>query len=153
MYPYLVHVLDEFLFVPFLVNSNIIAEFSEKLFVNEFARTNYDAVSYAIFFAIKYHFRLKAIEVQEIIESKNCIVLLLAYYYYESNGEKQTCKKFKTYAGELIAKARGKQPYCIDFEQNWLLVYEILSADQLIDEWKGMKQAGVSFIDKTKLNI
>jgi len=143
--PYLVPLLDEFVFVPFQVESNMIAEFSRELFENEMKCANYEAVSYAIFFAIKYRFELPKLEVREITNSKHCIAILLAYLYFFFKNDQQCCKAIKKYA-ELLSQNEA------DFAQNWLLVYEVLPATFLNNEWKAMKRKGVSFIDKAKLN-
>ncbi|GHT18654.1 hypothetical protein FACS1894189_6820 [Planctomycetales bacterium] len=145
IYPYLVSLLDEFVFVPYLERKyKYILEFSNNLLIEEMKRTNYEAVCYAIFFAIKYRFELNALKVDDIIGSKNCIALLLTYLYFSQRQDSVSCKKLKDYAKTLKND---------EFDQNWLFAYEVLTEGLLKDEWKPMKKAGVSFVDKTTLNI
>ena len=33
-----------------------------------------------------------------------------------------------------------------DFDENWLFIYEALSATELDGEWKNIKNAGVTFL-------
>ncbi len=159
IYPYLVPLLDECVFVPLglaLPHTTVqgtvfrpynpIAEFSNELFQVELKKANYEAVSYAIYFAIKYKFELAELDAQKIIETGSCIAMLLAHLYFEQRNDKQPCETLKNRAKELL-NDKG------DFDQNWLFVYEGLPESCLKDEWKPMKQVGVSFVDRSKLNL
>ena len=145
IYPYLVSLLDEFVFMPLQLGKDMIARFSNDLFETEMERANYEAVNYAIYFALKHRFELKKLDVQRIIESNNCLVLLLAQLYYLYRCDKHFCCELKKHALLLCANDE-------DFEQNWLFVYETLPAGRLRDEWKQMKRSGISFVDKKQLN-
>ncbi len=146
IYPYLVPLLDEFVLVALHCDERILANFSNKLFQAELEKANYEAVSYAIYFAIKYKFELAELEAQKIIETGSCIAMLLAYLYFEQKQQACSCALFVKHAKTLL-NDKG------DFDQNWLFVYEVLPENCLKDEWKPMKRAEVSFVDRSKLNL
>jgi hypothetical protein len=137
LYQYLIPLLKEYVFDAFNVCCDDISKFSNFIFESGLDNINYEAVSYALFFAIKYKFKLNTIKIDKIIESDNCIVKLLAYKYFESNSDSTSCKKLKNNAENMTKD---------NIEKNWLFVYEILPQSKLHKEWKQMKSARVSFL-------
>lgn len=79
------------------------------------------------------------VEVQDIIESKDCILLLLGFNYLSSVNDTASIKKLKDHAIQLAIDED-------DFNKNWLFVYEVSPQNSLKDDWKAMKKAKVSFV-------
>lgn len=139
IYPYLVSILEKFVFERLDVEPKYIKLLSENLFDSGLSQRNYEAVSYAVYFAIKYGFELKNLKSSDAISSNSCIFKLLALLYfkkYKNIPEKQTLKE---HAQTLNENAH-------DRESNWLFVYEALSYEDLTGEWKSLKKAKVSFV-------
>jgi len=78
-------------------------------------------------------------DVDEIIKTKDCILLAIAYVYCQKNKMSSDIKQLKDYA-------RGFKSIPEDFERMWVFAYEILPESDLRDEWKTLKRAKVSFI-------
>lgn len=139
-YPYLVTILDEQVFGKFDVPKRIVECFVNELYKREIENRNYEGVSYAVYFAIKYDVRINNIDVEDVINSPSCIMKILAYLYYKQNNRTDDIIQLENHANRLSKE---------DFERNWIFVYEVLSAKELSGDWKELKKAGVSFIDKT----
>ena len=144
LYPYLAPLLDEHLFVPFSVEQTIIKEISGKLYQLGLETRNYEAICFALFFAIKYDFIIDNINVNDAINSSDCLFLLLLYKYSEKHN-------IASNLNQLDTEAHNLSTIDVNFDQNWLFVYEVLDDTRLNNKWKSMKQAGVSFIDINSL--
>lgn len=139
-YPYLVTILDEQVFRKFNVSKRTVECFANELYEREIENRNYEGVSYAVYFAIKYDVRINNIDVGDIINSSSCIIKLLTYLYCKQNRITSDTKQLENHANSLAKE---------DFERNWIFVYEVLSENELSGDWKKLKKAGVSFIDIT----
>lgn len=140
IYPYLVHILDENVFIVFSTDIYQIAEISQKIFKRGLENRNYEAVSYAIYFAIKYKFDLNDIGASNAIESNNCIYKLLAYIYFTKKHDRGELSLLKRHAKDL----NSNEDY---FNRNWLFAYEVLPFSLLKGDWKPMKKKNISFIN------
>jgi hypothetical protein len=137
IYQYLVPLLDKYLFSPFKANSIEIATFSNLLFHEAERLHNWEAVIYTVYFAIKYNFNLIGITSDLVIKSNNCILMVIANIYFKRRKMVDEIKKIKEYAKQISE---------YDFGQHWLFLYEVLSANDLKNEWRSMKKANISFI-------
>jgi hypothetical protein len=137
IYQYLVPLLDTYLFVSFNVSSKEIADFSKLLLDEAVKLHNWEAVIHAVYFAIKYDFKLSKITDDMVIKSNDCILLVTAYIYFRRNKMADEIEKLKEFAQQ-------KQEY--DFGQYWLFLYEVLPENDLKNEWKSLKKAQVTFI-------
>ena len=115
--------------------------FSELIYEQELKNKNYDAVCYALYFAIKYSFSIDSLKAQDAVDSESCVFRLLAFLYFKKNGITAERALLRNLA--LTLKSNE-----YDFGQNWLFVYEVLPQSDLPVEWKAMKSSGVSFIQK-----
>lgn len=141
LYPYLVQIVDQFVFERFHVAIDQIKMFSELIYEQELKNKNYDAVCYALYFAIKYSFSIDSLKAQDAVDSESCVFRLLAFLYFKKNGITAERALLRNLA--LTLKSNE-----YDFGQNWLFVYEVLPQSDLPVEWKAMKSSGVSFIQK-----
>lgn len=145
LYPYLVQIVDEFVFSRFEIDVSEIAKFSNMLFKQEMKIKNYDAVCFSLFFAIKYGFEIESLSAQSAIDSDSCIYKLLAFVYFKKYG----CESEVLL---LVSHANDLKNIDEDFERNWLFVYEILEGKDLTGEWAKLKKQKISFL-RTKYRL
>ena len=141
LYPYLLKIMDEYIFERFKVSVEKIKDFTTSVYEQELSNKNYDGVCFALFFALKYGFTINSnyIKASEAENSHSCIFRLLALLYFTKNSIKSERKALINLASELIINND-------DLENNWLFVYEALSQNELSDEWKALKKDKVSFL-------
>ena len=92
---------------------------------------------YSLFYAIKYNFNLLNFDLDYIINCSSCILKLLGWIYCKQKKNKESAKKIKDYVISIKDT---------DFEQNWILCYEVLNQTELKNDWKVLKKAKISFI-------
>lgn len=150
IYPYLIPLMEKHVFIPYNVSTEDIKNFSELVFKEGLKNGNYEQLCYSLYYAIKYSFELDSLDFLKSIESDNCIYKLLIWMYYKKQDNKINIDIIKNHAMELVKN--------LEFEQNWLFIYEVLSLTELkrcnnneiksIERWISMKEKGVSFIRK-----
>ena len=141
-YPYLVTMLDEFIFSKYCAACpvhNCIRIYAEQALKNGLRDRNFEQAAYALFFAIKYNFQLESFNVESAISSNDSVFLLMAYYYANKEGLKEDIKKLKATA-RILAKD------LLTFDEYWIFLYEILPQSDLKSDWRKLKKAGVSFV-------
>ena len=148
IYPYLVTSLEEFLFAPFgkYIEKNDLSDFLNMLYDRGIETLNYEASYYAIYFSLYMQKKYgKIIDINNVsfenaIGSENCIFMLFTYLYCKERKLKDKVNNFKE-----DAKERNEQ------EDYWLYFYEVLSVNELKNEWKAIKREKVSFISWDKI--
>ena len=139
LYPYLLHLLDEYVFSPYGVEVDEIKALGYDIFVD---------------YAIRYGFELDAFEenLEEaqnyIINSKDCILLTLTWVYFMEQCQWNRKASLMKTLNNVAMKLKKT-----DMNRYWLFCYEALSWGSLPGEWRSMKQAGVSFIRKDILTV
>lgn len=141
LYPYLLRIIDEYVFEKFKIDKETFSEFLKNVLKNSEKNHNFDGICYSIYFAIKYNIEIKIEDyVSFLIDKEDCIGCLLAYLYCKKNGCKTEENKLYQYAIKLNSRDE-------DFYKNWVFVYEVLSRKDLRENtWKGLKKSSVSFI-------
>ena len=139
IYPYLISLLEPYVFSICETTIQDIQEISNKLYVMGISCRIFEASSYALYFSIKHSFTLTDVDVSNVIESKDCILQLLGHKYFSFVNDKDAIKKLREHAKALTQDED-------DLNQNWLFVYEVLPQSSLKDDWKPLKKAGVSFV-------
>lgn len=137
IYPYLLGLLDEYVFVALNVSKVEIKKISTNIFNMGKKNNVNEAMGYALFFAIKYSFQLKFSFVDITKPPKDCILILLAYLHDKKCLKKIQLKPYKELADELKIN---------DFDEYWLFIYEVQSKNKLTKYWKKMKENKVTFI-------
>lgn len=145
IYPYLITLLEDYLIGPLTITSGEMVDFINKLYTQEVKVQNYEAVCFSLYFGIKYNIIINDYKFVDAKESGNCIFLLLAFLYTQSR--KEPVIDFIDLAKDLITTEH-------DFYENWLFVYEVLSAkdfsgswnNKYWGEWKELKNAKITFI-------
>lgn len=149
LYPYLLHLMEDFVFRPYGVDTSSIKVLSDTIYRNAVNINDYESLCYSIYFAIRFNFVLDEFErdcdsAQEyVIESKDCLLLVMSWLYFMKknhwNREATQVKHLNKVARELKNT---------DMDRYWLFCYEALTWGSLPGDWRLMKQAGISFIRK-----
>lgn len=155
LYPYLLHLMEEYVFTPYTVDVDQIKAMSNTIYADAMKINDYESISYAIYFAIRYGFELDAFEsdyekAQEfIINGKDCLALTMTWIYFmQHNHWNRKATQVKP-LNRVALKLKNKDK---DFDRYWLFCYEALTYGSLAGEWRDMKQAGISFIKKEFIN-
>ena len=138
LYPYLVPVLDKYVFEPYKVEQGLIGQYANLIFDKYVSQNNFEACSYAILYAVNVGAELKNFNIDVIINSKDCILLLLSLIYCKKRGWRSGEAKLKKAAKSLMDNN--------EMDQYWLFIYECLGSGSFKDEWSAMKKAKVSFL-------
>ena len=77
-------------------------------------------------------------DINKIIDSKDCILLLMSYLYCKKRSWRGGVEMLKNHAKKIIIDN--------EMDQYWLFVYEILGYGSLNDDWVPMKKSKVSFL-------
>ena len=138
IYPYLIPLLEEYVIKPFDAEKDIIEDFTQKIYSNALLQENYEAMSYSIYYSLKYNFSIVQLKCEDAIRMDSCLFKLFVWLYYKRRNDQDALRKLKEHAKELSKE---------EFDQYWIFVYEVLPTDDLDDgDWKSIKKAGVSFI-------
>lgn len=137
IYPYLIPILDEKIFKPFEIAPNYIEEISKNIFDMGIEKKLYEAMSYALFFSLKYDFKVSDNLFPLINNNRDTILMLLAYLHdLKNNNHSSIMKSYKNLAKLLID----------DIDEYWLYVYEVLPKSLLKRYWKTLKENNITFI-------
>lgn len=141
VYPYLVHMMEDSVFVPFGVKKELIKNYADALYTDSIATHNYEAISYAIYFCLKHDILLKDLDIEWVIKRGDCVLLLMTWLYYmRINHGNRRATELKPLRNEAMMLKDS------DMEKYWLFCYEVVAASNLSGDWQKMKQANVSFI-------
>lgn len=149
LYPYLLHLMEKYVFTPLRVDKRDIKALSDTIYRNAANQNDYESLCYSIYFAVRYDFVLDEFEhdyerAQDyVIKSKDCLLLIMTWIYFMKQNH---WNRNATQVKPLNRVARELKE--IDMDRYWLFCYEALTFDKFSGEWKSMKQAGISFIRK-----
>ena len=146
VYPYLIRILDEVVMSRESVTKNEMKCFSDSIYKDGILTGNYEQVCYALYYALKYSFKLENITSSDLLESNDCILKILGWAYYKKNRDNSEVEKFSKKAVEFSMVET-------EMEHNWLFVYEVLNEDQLKDYWKELKKKHVTFLNEDFIDI
>lgn len=142
LYPYLVPLLDDKIFTVFSIDKSQIEKIAKDLFDLGDLKKLYEAMSYALFFSLKYDFLLTQDLFENVENSHDAVLLLLAYLHDKkylnssANFNRTTIgKKYRDLANTLKD----------DIDEYWIFVYEVLTAG-LCNDWQVMKKEKITFI-------
>ena len=149
LYPYLLHLMEELVFIQYGVAKEGIKTFSDTIYRDAVSRNDYEAMCYSLYFAIRFDFVLNDFEEDYlkaqayVIKSRDCLLLIMTWIYFMKqnhwNRKATQVKPLNRVAMELKKS---------DMDRYWLFCYEALSFGSLSGQWRSMKKAGVSFIRK-----
>lgn len=139
LYPYLIPMLDRYVFDVFCIEEELVASFLRRAFNLGITCRNYEAVCFIIYFALKFNLEIPDLCSALAIESDSCMFKLLAFLFFSKTNRKNDVK-------EMIKHAKSLKNDD-DFDRNWLFAYEALPMSYLKGDWEKMKRAGVSFVN------
>jgi hypothetical protein len=152
-YPYLVPLLDEYVFTPYWLPDlkNKICEFTTALVSLGIRKLYPDAIAHAIFLALKYDLvlGLKDEQLMEVIALDDCIanVLLLEYAKLQSRTKLKSAVNKR--AKDLMNSDQR------DKDKHWLLIYQVWTQKELSGNGQGflanLKGQGFSFFIPPKM--
>jgi hypothetical protein len=143
LYPYLVSLLDDKVFITFSIDKSQIEKIAKDLFELGKSKRLYEAMSYALFFSLKYDFLLTEELFEKVKNSHDAVLLLLAYLH-----DKKYLNSSDNFNRTTIGKMYRDLANTLkdDIDEYWIFVYEVLTAGSLKNDWKQLKQAHVTFI-------
>lgn len=147
LYPYLLHLMEDYVFEPYGVSPNDIKELSDTIYRDAKLLNDYESLCYSIYFAIRFDFPLNEFsnnyseELKYVTGSGDCLLLVMTWIYFLKQNH---WNRRATQLRPLIAEA--KRLTTIDMDRYWLFCYEALTISYLTGDWKSMKAAGISFI-------
>lgn len=139
IYPYIIPLLDEYVFDPLLAQKEQIKRFSNIAFATSLENDNYEGAIYSIYFSIKYNFDILQLNADSVIKKDSCLLCVFAWMYYRNREDKESLNKLKRHA-YMLSKNNP--------DEYWLFIYEALPYEQLNGDFKPMKKAKISFIKK-----
>lgn len=150
IFPYLLPAISKHLFATFSIEQHLATDFVNCLYSQCMKNSNNEGISFSFFFAIKHDVSIEEVDCSDLISKGTAISLLLAYLYF---------KKERDAAGVNLLVNHAKTLKDEDFDENWIFAYEVLEEADfeacytdavewrgVIDEWKRMKNNGVSFV-------
>lgn len=148
LHPYLLHLMEEYIFTPFNVSTDEIKRLADTIYIEAKKTNNYESMCYAIYFALRYDFYLEELDTDYIIDQKDCVCLVLSWLYYlKANHWNRRATQVKIYIREANALKET------DLGRYWLFCYEALTHGSLPGDWGNMKKAGLEFIRPEFLGV
>ena len=149
LYPYLLHLMEEYVFIPYGVDISDIKALSDTIYRDAVKLNDYESMCYSIYFAVRFDFALDAFEnnyiaTQDYVtKSRDCLLLIMTWIYFmKQNHGKRDATQVKP-LNKVAMELKNT-----DMDRYWLFCYEALTWGSLPGQWRLMKKAGVSFIRK-----
>lgn len=143
IYPYLVPLLEEYVFQAFSVSDSAIKNILEILYDVGRQTHNYETTAYVLYYALLHNCQITSININDIITSQDCIYMLMAYLYCKHWNMQSDINTLHTYALGLSSKDPNT------FDPLWVFAYEALDATELKGDWVALKKAKISFVKQT----
>ncbi|PSM51442.1 RNA-directed DNA polymerase [Campylobacter blaseri] len=157
IYPYLVILLEK-IFDNINMDIKKTSQISDDIFSLGIRTNNYELMSYAIYFSLKYNFKLKHKNlIKEANKQEDCIFMLLCYLYDKKNLSKYK-DKFKKYVNIAKKFIVDQNNIKVLNDEFWLFAYEVLKMEkdkslQKCKDWKQLQDNDISFINFEKINL
>lgn len=138
LYPYLINLLDEYVFQAHSIDVAIIKSIAKDIYEYGIKTKIYEACSYAIYYALKYNFDLQIATIKtDSLGSNDCIFMLLSFRIDKKHQQVSYLQDYKIHARLIKAS---------DFQQYWLFIFEVLPWIEHSGEYRHMKRNGITFI-------
>ncbi|WP_058357841.1 RNA-directed DNA polymerase [Vitreoscilla massiliensis] len=138
IYPYLIPLLEEYVFTQREISKQKLEEVVNDIYYMGLEKKTYEAVSYALYFAIGYDLSLSTHNYEKIEKSNDAVLLLLGYLYDKKNRVgKSVLGKYKEYA-----KLKAEN----EMDKYWIFCFEVLTTGLLKDNWKKLKKDNITFV-------
>jgi hypothetical protein len=146
IFPYLLPIIEDNVFIPLKLKIDIgrIKKIANDIFEGGVKYNRFEAMSYAMYFAIKYNFQLRDDLLDKVKLKEDCIFMMLSYLH-DIKFLRKIKPQYKDIAKEIQDDDFSKDKF-------WLFIYEVLPKEDIKDtclrELKGSSKTGkkVSFI-------
>ena len=138
IYPYLIPLLEEYVFTQRNISKEKFEEIVNDIYCMGFEKKAYEAMSYALYFAITYDLTIETHQFEKIENFEDAVLLLLAYLYEKKN------KVHKSILKKYAQLAKSKE--AIEMDKYWIFCYEVLSKGLLKENWRKLKNDNLTFI-------
>jgi len=140
IYPYLLPIVEEFVLSPLSIDAEKIKLLANNILRDGIKYKRYDAISFALYYALKYNFTLSETDFLEMTKKcEDCVFMVLSFLYDKKNNPALVAD-YKTLALALQADV-------MEMDKYWLFLYEVLTKEELLDpQYKALKNGRVSFI-------
>lgn len=138
LYPYLIFLIEERLFDTFGIDPVYIKKIAQDIYAVGKEKQLFEAMSYAVYFGLKYDFSLGNELVEDAENYHDCIFRLLAYLHDKKfHTTTLNTRRYKSLAEILSAH---------EMDEFWVFCYEVLPKSKLTSYWKKMKESSLTFI-------
>ena len=143
-FPYLVPLLQEFVFSPFNIAPTTIKTIIEDLYKWAVRYRYYEAASFCLYIALENNILISNVDC-DFGSNSDCVFLVLLYLYAKKNALQSLVRKHKDYAKTFLGQTDEDKR---QFQELWLYTYTVLNANELrgCDEWTQLKNKKVSFL-------
>lgn len=148
IYPYLLPYLEDLVpnYLSFSEGYKL-QDFLKLTFTNGLKRKDFLTSTFSLYYSMYFDIPLGTIDenIKEVIDSEDCLLLLFSFLYAQKY-------RFPEEAA-LISEAKKLAKDPIHFGENWIFCYEVLDVNDFpknvpfADDWKKIKEDGVTFID------
>lgn len=106
------------------------------IYENYSCKNYYEAITFAILYAIDFDININNLDINVVLKSNDCILLLISFLYFKKNNLKSEVKLLKNFAKELQNSG--------EMDRYWLFIYECLNKQK--GEWNTFKKNKISFL-------
>jgi hypothetical protein len=144
LFPYLLPIIEDNVFIPLRTDVRKIEKIANDIYQDGDKYNRFEPMSYAIYFAIKYNFKLRDDLFAKVKLKEDCIFMMLSYIH-DINFLKGKKPQYKDIAKEIQNDYLSKDKF-------WLFIYEVLPKEDIKDPClQALKDKKVSFIKDASL--
>jgi len=125
LFPYLLPIIEDNVFISLNIDVERIEKIANDIYEEGNKYNRFEAMSYAIYFAIKYDFKLRDDLLDKVSLKEDCIFMILSYIH-DVKYLKCVKAQYKDIAIDIQNDFLAKDKY-------WLFIYEVLPKDELKD--------------------
>lgn len=125
IFPYLLPIIEENVFIPLKISAEKIEEIAKNIYKDAEKYSRFEAMSYAVYFAIKYNFKLSDNLLDNAKKKEDCVFMVLAYLHDR--------KFFKGIKSQYTEIANEIQNDYFSKDKFWLFFFEVLTKKELQD--------------------
>jgi hypothetical protein len=125
LFPYLLPIIEDNVFIPLNTDVEKIEKIANDIYEDSNKYNRFEAMSYAIYFAVKYNFQLKDNLLDKVKLKEDCIFMILSYLH-DIKFLKGIKLQYKDIAKEIQNDYLSKDKF-------WLFIYEILPKEDIKD--------------------
>ena len=146
--PYLIPHIDDLLIKAYKLPKQEIGIIINEIYDTYINTSYYEAIAYSIYLAINYDVTINSYDIDHIIKTKDCIVMMISLLYCKKN----RLSSFEIKLHDEAISIRDND----EFDEYWLFEYECLDLTEITTYsrtkknqiWKELKSANISFLKK-----